>query len=74
MSRDQGNVYRVIPGYTVEQSQDIFSQLLKVLCTPARIGSNYEASSTNDPLFWVLHPTIDRFEHVALGHLLHTNM
>lgn len=56
----QGHAYIEIPGYSKEETDDIYGDLLSVLCAPRRIGANYEASSTNDVVFWVLHPTIDR--------------
>lgn len=56
----QGKVFYTLPGYSLDETKDIFSQLLTVLCSPARIGTNYEGASTNDVIFWVLHPTIDR--------------
>lgn len=63
----KGHALYTIPGYSVDETHDIFAQLMDVLCTPARIGTNYEGSSTNDPIFWVLHPTIDRYVSVCVA-------
>lgn len=56
----QGNAYDVIPGYTKEETEDIYNEMLQVLCMPMRHGSHYGATSTNDPTFWLIHPTFDR--------------
>lgn len=34
--------------------------MLDALCIPMKIGTHYQATSTNDPTFWVIHPTFDR--------------
>ena len=57
----QGHAFKSIPGHTVDETTDIFSELLHVLCTPMNIGTHYEGTSTNDVTFWVLHPTFDRY-------------
>lgn len=56
----QGNVYYDLPGYTEAESVAIFEQLLYLLCSPGHIGTMFQATSTNDITFWVLHPTVDR--------------
>ncbi|CAM9196291.1 unnamed protein product [Pylaiella littoralis] len=61
---DYGNDTMAIPGYTAQESEEIFNVALRVMCTPAREGTSYEATSTNDPTFWVMHPTIDRLWHL----------
>ncbi|KAJ8605154.1 hypothetical protein CTAYLR_000502 [Chrysophaeum taylorii] len=60
---DNGTVYYTLPGYSDDQSHRIYDQLLRVLCTPGHIGDMYQATSTNDMTFWVLHPTVDRLWH-----------
>lgn len=51
----------IIPGYSKEGTDDIYAEMVRVLCTPMKIGTHYEGTSTNDLTFWVLHPTFDRF-------------
>lgn len=50
-----------MPGYTEEESRKIYDQLLYLLCSPGHIGTMFQATSTNDITFWVLHPTVDRY-------------
>lgn len=57
---DDALAARTIPGYTDQESEDIFTEALHVTCTPARVGTSYEATSTNDPIFWVIHTPIER--------------
>lgn len=59
----QGHAHDRIPGYTADETKGIFSEMLRLLSTPMRIGSHYEGTSTNDVTFWVLHPTMDRYAH-----------
>lgn len=41
-----------------------------MLCSPGHIGDMFQATSTNDITFWVLHPTVDRLWHYKrLGNL-----
>lgn len=56
----QGEVLFTLPGYTDEESDRIYEQLLYLLCSPGHIGTMFQATSTNDITFWVLHPTVDR--------------
>ena len=60
MSFMQDLAFTAIPGYSQEETEDIYRELLIVLCTSMKIGTHYEATSTNDVTFWVLHPTFDR--------------
>lgn len=60
---NNGTVYYDLPGYTAEQSQRIYDGLLKILCNPGHIGDMFQASSSSDVIFWVLHPSIDRLWH-----------
>lgn len=58
--RTQGRAFEVFPGYTEEETDTIYANMLDALCTPMKIGTHYQATSTNDPTFWVIHPTFDR--------------
>jgi len=57
---EQGKAYSEIPGYTKEQTEDIYAELLRVLSPPMRIGTHYEGTSTNDLTFFTIHNTFDR--------------
>lgn len=57
----QGKVYYKLPGYSEEDTKAIYEQLLYLLCSPGHIGTMFQATSTNDVTFWVLHPTVDRY-------------
>lgn len=61
---EEGNAFGVIPGYTREETEDIYDEMLRALCTPMRFGTHYGATSTNDPTFHVIHPTFDRLWHL----------
>lgn len=56
-----------MPGYTEKETDKIYEQLLYLLCSPGHIGTMFQATSTNDITFWVLHPTVDRC--VAVGRM-----
>lgn len=56
----QGNAFDILPGYTKEETVQIYDEMLRALCIPMRIGTHYGATSTNDPTFWLIHPTFDR--------------
>ncbi|KAJ8606643.1 hypothetical protein CTAYLR_008385 [Chrysophaeum taylorii] len=58
-----GTVLHRLPGYTTEESNHIYDELLDILCSPGHIGDMFQATSTNDITFWVLHPTVDRLWH-----------
>ncbi|CAN0066342.1 unnamed protein product, partial [Laminaria digitata] len=60
----KGNAFEAFPGYSKEETDEIYADMLDALCTPMKIGTHYEASSTNDPTFWVIHPTFDRLWHL----------
>lgn len=62
---NNGTVYYTLPGYTTEESRQIYDGLLNILCSPGHIGDMFQATSTNDITFWVLHPTVDRLWYVA---------
>lgn len=59
----QGKVLYKLPGYTDEETTAIYEQLLYLLCSPGHIGTMFQATSTNDITFWVLHPTVDRYSN-----------
>ena len=69
-SHTQGEVLFTLPGYTEEESDRIYEQLLYLLCSPGHIGTMFQATSTNDITFWVLHPTVDRC--VGSGHVFYS--
>ena len=52
----EGKVYYTLPGLTLEQSLDLYRNIVKTLCNPGHIGDMFQATSTNDITFWVLHP------------------
>lgn len=59
-----GTVYYVIPGMTYEESTAIYRNIVDTLCNPGHIGDMFQATSTNDITFWVLHPLQDRVWHM----------
>eukprot|EP00752_Nemacystus_decipiens_P013022 g11520.t1 len=61
---EEGNAYEAIPGYTKEETENIYDEMLRSLCTPMRFGTHYGATSTNDPTFFLIHPTFDRLWHL----------
>ena len=54
--------YALLNKTTAEQDK-IFDALLGLMCDPGHIGEMFQATSTNDVTFWVLHPTLDRLWH-----------
>ena len=48
---------------TADEEGKIFDALLGLMCDPGHIGEMFQATSTNDVTFWVLHPTLDRLWH-----------
>jgi len=58
-----GELYTTIPGYTEHASKAIYKRLLNSLCHPGHIGDMFQATSSNDVTFWVLHGTLDRLWH-----------
>ena len=53
----------VLPGKNEDESRQIYQNALQVLSKPGHIGDMFQASSTNDIMFWVLHGTVDRLWH-----------
>jgi len=65
-----GNAQNPIPGYDAASSKHIYNSLLSLLCNPGHLGDMYQATSTNDITFWVIHNTVDRLWHFKrLGNL-----
>jgi hypothetical protein len=52
-----------LTNYTTEQTQKMYEDVFHILSEPGHIGSMFQATSTNDITFWVLHPMIDRLWH-----------
>ncbi|CAM9529630.1 unnamed protein product [Ectocarpus sp. 12 AP-2014] len=65
LADSDGHYYEEIPGYSAEESTAIYEGLKDALCIPTKVGSHFEATSTNDVTFWVLHPTFDRLWHLS---------
>lgn len=59
---EQGNAYEAIPGYSKNETDVIYANMLRALCIPVKTGTHFEGTSTNDPTFWMLHPTFDRLD------------
>ena len=60
--------YDALPGYSEEETTALYDEIMDVLCTPGYMGDMFQATSTNDITFWILHPTLER-----LWHLIRTN-
>merc|ERR1711988_130697 len=60
---ENGTIYYTLPGYTEEASKPIYDELLEMLAVPGHIGDMFQATSSNDITFWVLHGTVDRLWH-----------
>ena len=41
----KGHVYEIIPGYTKEETEEIYDTMLSVTCIPTKIGTHYQATS-----------------------------
>lgn len=59
----KGKTYFPLDGYTEEETVEIFDEIMHILCHPGYIGDMFQATSTNDITFWVLHPNLDRLWH-----------
>ena len=42
----QGNAYEILPGYTKEEAENIYGEMLRAVCTPTKFGVHYGAVST----------------------------
>lgn len=58
-----GTAYLTLPNHNSNETQDIYAELLESLCSPGHIGDMFQATSSNDITFWVLHGTLDRLWH-----------
>ncbi len=56
--------YKVIDGYTAAESNAMYGEIRDYLCDMGHIGDNYQATSTNDPTFWVMHTNMERVWHL----------
>jgi len=57
--------YEELPGYTSDETQAIYDDIMRILCNPGHIGDMFQATSTNDITFWILHPTLERLWHLT---------
>jgi len=60
---ENGSTQFEVEGYTKNESNEIYSSLYSDLCNLGHIGDMFQATSSNDITFWVLHPTMDRLWH-----------
>lgn len=58
-----GLPYDKIPGCSAQESDVLYSHIFDDLCQPGHTGDMFQATSSNDITFWVLHPTVDRLWH-----------
>ena len=56
--------YDALPGYSEEDTSAMYQEIIDVLCSPGYIGDMFQATSTNDVTFWILHPTVERLWHL----------
>ena len=54
-----------IAGYTAEESAAMISEIRDFLCDLGAIGDNFQATSSNDPTFWVMHTQMERLWHLV---------
>jgi len=67
---EDGQPKETLDGMTTEESKHVYNSLLSFLCNPGHLGDMYQATSTNDITFWVIHNTVDRLWHYKrLGNL-----
>ena len=67
---EDGQPVASLRNHTTEETQHIYNQLLSLLCNPGHLGDMYQATSTNDITFWVIHNTVDRlWQYKRLGNL-----
>ena len=67
---ENGDPVAKFQNYTKAETQHIYNQLLSLLCNPGHLGDMYQATSTNDITFWVIHNTVDRlWQYKRLGNL-----
>ncbi|CAM9217833.1 unnamed protein product [Ectocarpus sp. 6 AP-2014] len=47
--------------HDAEFMEGLWTKVLTSLCDPGHVGELYSSSAPYDPLFWVIHPTAERF-------------
>jgi hypothetical protein len=52
-----------IDGYTMSESLQIYRTVREYICDIGMIGDMFQGTSTNDVIFWVLHPNMERLWH-----------
>lgn len=57
--------YDALPGYTEDETSALYDEIMSVLCNPGYMGDMFQATSTNDITFWILHPTLERLWHLT---------
>ena len=57
--------YDALPGYTEEETTALYDEIMETLCNPGYMGDMFQATSTNDVTFWILHPTLERLWHLV---------
>ena len=57
--------YTTLPGYTEEETTALYDEIMSTLCNPGYMGDMFQATSTNDITFWILHPTLERLWHLV---------
>ena len=57
--------YNTIKGYSKDESAKIYAEVRDYLCDMGKIGDMFQATSSNDITFWVLHPNMERVWHLS---------
>jgi hypothetical protein len=50
-----------IEGKTIVEQHELWEKLYNALCSFGEVGEMFTSAAPADPLFWVVHPTIDRY-------------
>ncbi|CAM9678592.1 unnamed protein product [Ectocarpus sp. 12 AP-2014] len=60
---DEAHDRFVVAGHEEDEAfqTKIWEKILHSLCDPGHVGELYTSSAPYDPLFWVIHPTAERF-------------
>merc|ERR1719353_1451144 len=58
--------YVSLNGMTKEETAQTYQEMLKIVSKPAHIGDMFQATSSNDITFWVLHGMVDRLWHFKM--------
>jgi hypothetical protein len=56
-------IYDQFEGLTKDQTLQMYTDMRDILTRPGHIGDMFQATSSNDITFWVLHGTVDRLWH-----------